>query len=225
MVDLYAVERGDAPLLVSIPHSGTYLPEEHAGRALDDTDWYVERLYAFARTLGATLLVARWSRALVDLDREPPAERERAQLWEPYHDALAVELRRIRAAHGYAILVDAHAARDPRQPDVGIGTGDGRACDPEAVAYALRALAGTGYTHAVDGPIHPGYITRRYGRPAHGVHALRLLPHRRAYLEPGVPPVYDEAKATRLCATLLRVCDALLAWGASAHAVRRSVLE
>ena len=56
------LHRGDAPLIVSFPHTGTDLPADVAGgfaspwRARRDADWWVHRLYAFARELGATTL-------------------------------------------------------------------------------------------------------------------------------------------------------------------------
>ena len=79
---------GDAPLLISFPHSGTYLPPELAARlrpeALDlpDTDWFVPRLYDFFRDLGASVIRATHTRYVVDLNRPPdgaplyPGQRE-----------------------------------------------------------------------------------------------------------------------------------------------------
>jgi N-formylglutamate amidohydrolase len=66
---------GTSPVLVSVPHAGTGLaagmPERLSEPALDlpDTDWLVDRLYAFAGSLGAGLLVARAARLVVDLNR------------------------------------------------------------------------------------------------------------------------------------------------------------
>ena len=40
-------------------------------RSVPDTDWHVEKLFAFARDAGATLLVATHSRYVVDLNRPP----------------------------------------------------------------------------------------------------------------------------------------------------------
>ena len=74
---LCAIERGDTPLVIDIPHAGTYVPPEiaarltPAARALPDTDWHVEKLFAFARDVEATLLVATHSRYVVDLNRDP----------------------------------------------------------------------------------------------------------------------------------------------------------
>jgi N-formylglutamate deformylase len=68
---------GSAPLLVSFPHAGTELAPGLAQRLtpeallLPDTDWHLPRLYAFARQLGATTLVARYSRYVIDLNRPP----------------------------------------------------------------------------------------------------------------------------------------------------------
>ena len=74
---VFILHRGDAPLLVSLPHDGTALPPElaermtDAARAVPDTDWHVSRLYAFVRELGASMLVPRFSRYVVDLNRPP----------------------------------------------------------------------------------------------------------------------------------------------------------
>jgi N-formylglutamate deformylase len=68
---------GTRPLLISMPHVGTYLPPALAGRlsdaaqAIPDTDWHLETLYDFADTLGASVLVATHSRYVIDLNRPP----------------------------------------------------------------------------------------------------------------------------------------------------------
>ena len=73
----YTLHTGRTPLLISMPHVGTLLPADqlhrYTPRALDveDTDWFLDRLYSFAADLGATLLVPRYSRYLVDLNRAP----------------------------------------------------------------------------------------------------------------------------------------------------------
>jgi N-formylglutamate deformylase len=73
----YRWRPGGTPLLVSIPHTGTYVPAEillrltPSARALPDTDWHLERLYDFLDGLGASLLVATHSRYVVDLNRPP----------------------------------------------------------------------------------------------------------------------------------------------------------
>lgn len=76
-MDVFSLHRGTAPLLVSLPHDGIALPEDIAGRmtpearGVPDTDWFVSRLYAFARNIGASVLVPVNSRYIVDLNRPP----------------------------------------------------------------------------------------------------------------------------------------------------------
>ncbi len=71
----FTLHRGTAPLLISLPHDGTLLPQEIAERMTEsakgvpDTDWHVARLYAFARDLGASMLVPKYSRYVIDLNR------------------------------------------------------------------------------------------------------------------------------------------------------------
>jgi N-formylglutamate deformylase len=75
--DTLTLHRGTAPLLVSLPHDGSGVPGDIAARLTDsarrtpDTDWHVSRLYAFARDLGASMLVPNFSRYVVDLNRPP----------------------------------------------------------------------------------------------------------------------------------------------------------
>jgi len=76
-VETYTLHRGTAPLLVSLPHDGTALPDGLAARMspsarrVPDTDWHVSRLYAFARGIGASVIVPTYSRYVVDLNRPP----------------------------------------------------------------------------------------------------------------------------------------------------------
>ncbi|WP_396616965.1 N-formylglutamate deformylase [Lysobacter soli] len=75
--DVFTLHRGTAPLLVSLPHDGSHIPEELAARMVPtarrapDTDWHVSVLYDFAREMGASIIVPRHSRYVVDLNRPP----------------------------------------------------------------------------------------------------------------------------------------------------------
>ena len=76
-MNLWELSRGDSPLVIDVPHAGTHVPDAIAARLTDaarpvpDTDWHVEKLYAFARDAGATLMVATHSRIAADLNRDP----------------------------------------------------------------------------------------------------------------------------------------------------------
>ena len=71
----YEFIQGRTPLLISMPHPGLLLPAEVAdlltpeARALPDTDWHMPQLYGFASQMGASLLMARYSRFAIDLNR------------------------------------------------------------------------------------------------------------------------------------------------------------
>ena len=80
MSDIYHFEAGTAPLLISIPHLGSQIPNElkplmtELGLRSGDTDWHLDRLYQFGKQLGASFLWARYSRYVVDLNRPPNDE-------------------------------------------------------------------------------------------------------------------------------------------------------
>jgi len=69
------------PILLSVPHCGTAFPDELKGdyvpemmAAPDDTDWFVDQLYNFASDMGITMIAARYSRWVVDLNRDPESK-------------------------------------------------------------------------------------------------------------------------------------------------------
>jgi formiminoglutamase len=230
------VLRGEAPLLLSIPHAGTQLLEvRHDVRsgwlATLDADWWVDQLYDFARELDITVIKTALSRTVIDVNRDPQARElypgmastglvptttfdgaplylpgrepdagEQAlrleRYFQPYHAALHAELERLRARHGRVVLYDAHSIRSqvPRLfagelPLFNIGTFSGRSCAPQLTAAVVAACDGLPRgTHIVDGRFKGGYITRHYGDPDHGVHAIQMELACRAYLlEPPAP--------------------------------------
>jgi N-formylglutamate deformylase len=77
MSDWLEVRRGEAPLVVSMPHTGADIPPDiEAGLvspwlARKDADWHIEKLYAFAADMGATLVLTRLSRTVIDVNRDP----------------------------------------------------------------------------------------------------------------------------------------------------------
>lgn len=222
-MDIYSLHRGTAPLLVSLPHDGSFVPADLAqrfmpsARRVPDTDWHVSRLYAFALEMGASMIVPSHSRYVVDLNRpsddaslypgqnttglcpivqfsgepvyqagEEPHRSEIARrvetYWQPYHDALAAEIARVRDAHGRVVLWEGHSIRsvvpflfDGRLPDFNLGTSAGASCTP-ALQARLAAILGaqSRYSHVVNGRFKGGYITRHYGRPEEGVEAIQL---------------------------------------------------
>ena len=259
--DIFTLHRGTGPLLISMPHVGTQIPQQQRARyteralQVEDTDWFLDRLYAFAEPLGASLLVPVHSRYLIDLNRasddrpmypgqnntrlcptrhftgEPiyrngqapddaEVKRRVAACWQPYHRALQQELVRLKTAHGHAVLFDAHSIRselpwlfEGRLPHMSVGTVGGQSCAP-ALRAAVQAVfeAQTGYTHVMDGRFKGGHITREYGRPADGVHAVQLEMCWRAYMEEKPPWRWNGERAAGVRPLLQRLVQTLIDW-------------
>ena len=75
MSDVFSLHQGSSPLLISVPHDGWHIPSDlvqhmsGSGRAIPDTDWHVGELYEFAKASGASIVAAKMSRYVVDLNR------------------------------------------------------------------------------------------------------------------------------------------------------------
>jgi N-formylglutamate amidohydrolase len=155
---------------------------------------------------------------------ETPSQGEiaarRATFHDPYHALLAAEIERVRARHGYAMLLDGHsiAAEVPRffagrLPDLNLGTADGRSCAASVEALAVGVLSrANGFTHVANGRFKGGYITRHFGAPAQRVHALQLEMVQDCYMDESQPDRFDAARAARIVAVLERLVIALSEW-------------
>jgi N-formylglutamate amidohydrolase len=108
----------------------------------------------------------------------------------PYHEFLAQELERIRAAWGTALLIDLHSMPPLRcQPgqtraaQIVLGDRFGASCDGSLIARAMRHLEASGIETAHNRPYSGGYVLDRHAAPSRQVHALQLEVCRRAYLD------------------------------------------
>jgi N-formylglutamate deformylase len=256
-MELYRYFPGKLPVLVSVPHCGTHVPEAIRARltgqaqALPDTDWHVDRLYDFARAMGVHLLAATHSRYVADLNRAPddaslypgrfttglcpltdfnavplyrpgaaPDEAEVRQridaYWQPYHRRLRETLAELRNGNERVVLFDAHSIRSqvPRLfdgvlPDFNFGTGGSMSCDPALARSLLEIGKASAYSSVLDGRFTGGYITRHYGAPAQGIHALQLELAQVNYMDED-SFAFDEAKAAKLQGTLRLVVEELI---------------
>ena len=256
----YRYRRGTGPLVVSMPHVGTFVPHE-VGRQLTDcaarrpdTDWHLPRLYGFLEELGATIIQATHSRYVVDLNRPPDGSnlypgrdtprlcpidtfhseplyragepdgaeiaRRVARIWRPYHRRLASELAGVRAEHGVAVLWDAHsivseAPRlfEGRLADFNLGTADGASCDRElADALAAALSRQSDYTSVLNGRFKGGYITRRYGAPSQGVHAVQMEMAEVIYMQETSPYTFVAERARAVQRILREQLGIALDW-------------
>ncbi|SIQ09294.1 N-formylglutamate deformylase [Bosea sp. TND4EK4] len=257
MTSIVTVTRGPSPLILSMPHPGTGLPAEVAaqlnerGRLVEDTDWHIREVYAFAERFQPTIVEAKLSRYVIDLNRDPSGvslypgqattelvptttfdgapiwdvppdaaeiERRRIAYFQPYHDALAAEIERVKAAHGYAVLWDCHSIKSviPRLfpgtlPTLNLGTNSSASCAPAVEAAAVAAMGGQPLSHVANGRFKGGWITRHYGRPAEHVHAIQMEKALSAYLSAETAPwTFDASRAASLQSALSAIIEAAL---------------
>jgi N-formylglutamate amidohydrolase len=113
----------------------------------------------------------------------PRAEHERriVEVFEPYHEAIAAELRRARAGYGRVCLVSAHTFHDPkrREADVVLGTRRGASAPSSLRDAAAELVRSRGLSVALEEPFQGGYALARHARPADGVFALQIEVARR----------------------------------------------
>jgi N-formylglutamate deformylase len=257
----FRFEAGTLPLLVSMPHVGTDIPDDVAARLMPcaaaraDTDWHLAELYGFAREMGASVLSARWSRYLIDLNRPPentnlypgqdttglcPVDtfgRERLyregmapddaevqhrleRYWRPYHNQLRAELDRLLALHGRVVLWDAHsiASQVPRffegrLPDLNFGTADGKSCALGLEGAMIKlAQSQDQFSFVFNGRFKGGHITRFYGNPAAGVHAIQLEMVQCLYMNEAAPFEYRPDLANQVQPLLRELLGAAVTW-------------
>ena len=149
---------------------------------------------------------------------EPPDDEEQRErierYWQPYHDRLAETLDAIRQRHGFALLFDVHSIRstvprlfEGRLPDLNLGSYDERSCAPALQERVAEGLAeAEGFSAVVNGRFKGGHITRHYGNPEAGVHALQIEIAQACYMDEARPEQFDAERA----APLIRVLEGLI---------------
>ena len=144
----------------------------------------------------------------------------RDALWQPYHQQLQTDLRRLQATFGRAVLWDAHSICsvlprffEGKLPDLNLGTANGASCD-SALAQRLLAIAASapGYSAVLNGRFKGGYITRQYGQPAQGIHAVQLEMTQCTYMQEQLPCDYLPDVAARVQPHLRALLEAALAF-------------
>jgi N-formylglutamate deformylase len=267
------ITRNDMPLILSMPHAGINVPTSYACELVSpwlarrDADWWIDKLYDFGASLGATVIRTTISRTVIDVNRDPtgsslypgqattelcptttfdgePLYRSnggpdtdaialrRSSYYLPYHGALAAEIKRLKQLHPVVVLYDCHSIRsriprlfDGELPNFNLGTHNGASCAPALTAAIERICDATSFSRITNGRFKGGYITRHYGRPHEGVHALQMELACRGYMEekPGPvgpddwPPPYDERYAAPMRKALRAVLIGCLEFAARVY--------
>ena len=157
-------------------------------------------------------------------------ERRKTRWFLPYHEALLTELERLRGVHDQVVLYDCHSIRssvprlfDGLLPHFNIGTNGGASCAPELTTAVEVACDATSFTRVSNGRFRGGFITRHFGQPQQGVHAIQMELACRGYLpepvglvdETNWPPQFDDAHAAPMAAAVSEVLQACLHFAAS----------
>jgi N-formylglutamate deformylase len=109
--------------------------------------------------------------------------------WQPYHDALAALVDGTVAQFGHCVLIDCHsmpssatAGRRP-SPQIVLGDVHGASCAPSLMRQMEQFFRGRGYHTQRNDPYAGGFVTRHYGRPLRGVHAIQIEISRAVYMD------------------------------------------
>jgi N-formylglutamate deformylase len=155
--------------------------------------------------------------------------KRREDYYAPYHAALTSEITRLRSRHAAVVLFDCHSIRSriPRLfagdlPNFNLGTNNGASCASTLTAAVESVCDATAFSRVTNGRFKGGYITRHYGRPDAGIHALQMELACRGYMRetPGPvgpeswPPDFDEDSAAPMRQALTQVLKACLAFAA-----------
>ena len=144
--------------------------------------------------------------------------RRREIYWQPYHQALSGELSRLRSLHANVLLWDAHSIRgeipwlfDGKLPDLNVGTANGLAA-AESVGLAVMEVCSqqSQFTHVLNGRFKGGYITRCYGNPQGGIHAVQLEKCQSVYMNELPPYEYKPELAAQVQPLLHKMVAAAL---------------
>lgn len=154
------------------------------------------------------------------------AERRISRCYVPYHDTLARLIEGTRLLFGTVCLIDCHSMPssghdgDSRMPDVVLGDRFGSSCALPVALAASDVLESRGAVVRRNDPYPGGHITRRYGEPARGIHAIQIEFNRRLYLDENSLEQTDGMQPTvrLLEAAVLAISRAVLELSAPARA-------
>jgi N-formylglutamate deformylase len=248
------------PLILSVPHSGVEFPEElkshyraEMAAQPDDTDWFVHDLYNFAPELGINVIHAKYSRWVIDLNRNPESkplytdgriitelapttdflgneiyvdknlvptpeeiERRLENYYRPYYQKIESLMAERLEQFGQVLLWDAHSIRrfvptirEEHFPDLILGNADEKSAGKEIIEIALNGLKDGKYGVNHNTPFKGGNITRYFGKPETGVHALQLEMAKTNYMDDD-ELTFNEDRANEIRNVLRPVLEKLI---------------
>ena len=114
----------------------------------------------------------------------------------PYHQTLKTLIDDTKNEFGYCILLDCHSmpsgtnryknscrSSNGRLGDIVLGDCYGTSCHKDIINSAIDILSGYGFSVRRNIPYAGGFITRNYGKPREGVHAIQIELNRALYMD------------------------------------------
>ena len=248
------------PIVISVPHCGVKFPSELKNsyhkdlmHQPDDTDWFVHQLYEFASELGITIIHAKYSRWVIDLNRDPESaplyndgriitglttltdffgkgiyidadhtpdkqevDRRLKEYYWPYYNKIEGLLSDLKTEFDDVLLWDAHSIRQSVKtirkddfPDLILGNNDEKTANQNLIKVALKGLKESDHEVTHNTPFKGGHITRYFGRPENGIHALQLEMVKKLYMEDD-ELIFSEERANNMRQVLIPIFKNLI---------------
>jgi N-formylglutamate deformylase len=135
--------------------------------------------------------------------------------YKPYHEQIEKKLFELRNTFGKVLLWECHSIRQfvptvfpEKFSDLILGTNDERSADPRMINAVLAELKSSKFSVNHNFPFKGGYITRHFGRPSEGQHAMQLEMSKVNYMDDSEKH-YDKARADRVREVLKKVFNTL----------------
>ena len=142
---------------------------------------------------------------------EDEIKRRREEYFDPYHEKLGEELNTLKQQFGTVLLWDCHSIRQvvpsiqkEKFPDLILGNADGRSASAQIIEAAVKVLSNSRYSFNHNHPFKGGFITRHFGQPEKGIHALQLEMTKLNYMDDSETSYHEQRAGTM--ATLLKTC-------------------
>ncbi len=158
---------------------------------------------------------------LYQVGLEPNANEQEERIniyWQPYHQKLQAIIASLQG-HKRIVVFDAHSIRSQIPTlfpgvlsDLNLGTADGVSTDFALNDKLVKYCRHSKYATVSNGRFKGGYITRHYGNPAQGIHAVQLELAQSNYMQESYPFAYNESKAKQLQITLNGLLEQIIEW-------------
>lgn len=157
-IEIWNNSKNITPIIVSIPHSGTYIPQTMKNKLIDNVilanmDWYLPNLYSFLKDLGITTHVKLEDKEI---------NTRIAKYYTTYHQALQKLINDKLSRFNKIYLIDLHSFGKDVDKDVVLGNQKGKTFNKEYTLLIKNTLESLNFKVGLNNPYSGGYIIRKY---------------------------------------------------------------